>query len=59
MDKNLPNEIIDGRLFLGNADHAMNKDLLFDTLKITHIVNAAKEVKNGFNDLPNVNYYNV
>jgi hypothetical protein len=31
-------------MYLGNAENAMNKDLLIDTLKITHIVNAAREV---------------
>lgn len=37
----------------------MNKDLILDTLKITHIVNAAREVQNGFKDSPQVQYYNV
>ena len=44
MDKTFSNEIIEGKLYLGNAEHAKQKDLLVDILKITHIVNSAKEV---------------
>jgi hypothetical protein len=46
-------------MYLGNADNAMNKDLLIDALKISHIDNAAREVKNSFKEMPEVVYYNV
>jgi hypothetical protein len=37
----LPNEIIIGKLYLGSAENAKACNLLFDQMKITHIVNAA------------------
>jgi hypothetical protein len=45
LDRTLPNEIVEGKMYLGNAEHAMNEDMLVNVLRITHIVNAAKEVK--------------
>jgi len=41
----LPHDILDGRLFLGNCIHAKQIDLL-RRLKITHIVNTAYECGN-------------
>jgi hypothetical protein len=43
----LPNEIIKGRLYLGNEKQARSEGVI-NALKITHIVNATKTIPNAF-----------
>ena len=44
---NYPNEIIKNQLYLGDFNHAYNKQILED-LKITHIVNVTKKYQNKY-----------
>jgi hypothetical protein len=43
----LPNEILRGKLFLGNEEHARSREVV-NALGITHIVNATKTIPNEF-----------
>ena len=46
----LPNEIIQGKLYLGNEKNARNSDIIHE-LGITHIVNATQSVPNAFENI--------
>ena len=39
-----PNEVVEGRLYIGNARHALCRDVLV-RLRITHVVNASNDPK--------------
>lgn len=49
MTQDFPTEIIKNKLYLGSAVHASSLDIL-EVLEITHIVNAAIEVPNYFDE---------
>ena len=52
----LPNEILEGKLYLGSEKHALNYDIVH-SLGITHIVNASRHIPNGFE--PEIQYSNI
>lgn len=54
---NFPSEIIDGRIYIGNQEHATNPEII-NFLKITHIVNVTLHVKNVFSTL-GIKYLNI
>jgi len=49
-----PSEIIDRRLYLGDATHAGNKTVLFN-LGITHILNVSNNIPNTFEESKTIN----
>ncbi|CAD8188031.1 unnamed protein product [Paramecium pentaurelia] len=55
LDKTLPNEIIENKLYLGGGDHAKDTEMLIDILGITHVVNATIEIKNYSDQLKYLN----
>jgi hypothetical protein len=46
---NYPSEILEGRLYLGDANHASDKTIL-QNLKITHILNVTNNIPCFFED---------
>ena len=52
----LPSEILFGQLYLGSEKQALDRSVI-DALKITHIVNASKAIKNAFE--PEITYMNA
>eukprot|EP00486_Rosalina_sp_Unknown_P004496 CAMPEP_0201576938 /NCGR_PEP_ID=MMETSP0190_2-20130828/23071_1 /ASSEMBLY_ACC=CAM_ASM_000263 /TAXON_ID=37353 /ORGANISM="Rosalina sp." /LENGTH=234 /DNA_ID=CAMNT_0048008421 /DNA_START=48 /DNA_END=752 /DNA_ORIENTATION=+ len=55
--KSYPNMIINDKLFIGDIDHAQNKDIL-DNLGITHIVNCTSRFDNMYESQSNSNSNN-
>lgn len=49
-NKDLPNEIIPGFLYLGSQQHAHNRDIM-EILGITHVLNATRAAANPFSGL--------
>jgi hypothetical protein len=46
---NYPSEILEGRLYLGDANHAQDKTIL-QNLKVTHILNVSNNIPCYFED---------
>eukprot|EP01017_Pseudomicrothorax_dubius_P050847 TRINITY_DN9686_c0_g1_i6.p1 TRINITY_DN9686_c0_g1~~TRINITY_DN9686_c0_g1_i6.p1 ORF type:complete len:249 (+),score=15.71 TRINITY_DN9686_c0_g1_i6:347-1093(+) len=53
-----PNEVLEEKLYIGHADHSRDR-LVIETLRITHIVNATRDVDNYFEKEGKIKYLRV